>query len=66
MLSNQKGKRDASRPFFLFDLKICEIWHKVVALRDDLWYHLPVLFFLISFETTLKCCNLAEVTVKTA
>lgn len=43
---------------FLFK-KICEIQHKVVALKGNLWYHLPVLFFLISIETIFKYSDLA-------
>ena len=52
--------------FFLFALKICEISCKFVALRGNLWYHLPVLFFLICTETSLKYCDLAKIAVKTA
>jgi len=49
-----------------FKKKTYKIRPKVVALTIDLWYHLPVLFFLIFFETTFKYSDLAKIAIPTA
>lgn len=52
------------RPFNFLGLKIYKISVKAMVLSVNLWYHLPVLFFLIFAETNLKHCDLAKIAVK--
>jgi hypothetical protein len=54
------------RPFNFLGLKIYKISVKAMVLSVNLWYHLPVLFFLIYSETSLKYCDLAKIAIKTS